>query len=522
MGTMLLVVVLVAMSLVYGYPEILGRRPQGLHTWRQSDCLSITLNYFRSDLPINQSRIHYLGELGTGRTISEFPLLHYGIGHLWRMTGQSELLFRAVVLLFFACGMYALFRTLSCLLNDHILSVFIVALLFTSPMLVYYANNFLMNVPALSAAFVGWFLISKYWRSHRRSTVLVGLGLFTLAALFKATSALSLLSILGILVLDMFLPRWGLLSTVPYGHKRLAFVSIAIALALLGAWYSYAASYNAVNGNAIFLVGILPIWDLTPLGINEVLRGVRVHLERDYFRPVLYPVFLFALFAIWRYRKAMPKVLVGLLGLVVFGIISICLLFFQALREHDYYSLDQLIVVPLALALGAQAVSTRFPGILRSRWAQLTMLILLIHCTDFARRRMADRYGGWMNAQYLSYQKPFGEIAPYLTELGIAPDDRVISLPDPSPNNTLYLMNRSGWTDYDSLSFHPERINRLIDLHAKYLFVFKPEVYARRGMEPYLTNPIGHYRNIDVYRLPEPSRQFNPTARTAAPPLIDP
>ena len=50
----------------------------------------------------------------------------------------------------------------------------------------------------------------------------------------------------------------------------------------------YAANYNKVNANSIFLVGILPIWELSQVQVMDVLSGIKIHAMRDYFRPFLY------------------------------------------------------------------------------------------------------------------------------------------------------------------------------------------------------------------------------------------
>ncbi len=46
------------------------------------------------------------------------------------------------------------------------------------------------------------------------------------------------------------------------------------------------------------------------------------------------------------------------------------------------------------------------------------MLVTLVHCTDFTRRRIIDRYSGWMNNEYTQYQHTFTFIEPYLDSIG--------------------------------------------------------------------------------------------------------
>lgn len=501
-GRIAFVLLMAIMSLTYGYQDILLRRPQGIHQWRQADCLSITLNYSKPDARVLDSRIHYLGRLGNGKTISEFPLFYYAIGKLWRHTGQSEPIFRAIVLALFYGGMFALFITIAGILKDNMAALFVVGLLFTSPMLAYYANNFLMNAPALSLVFIGWYCIWAYSRYKRKGILFLGVFFFLIAGTLKASAALSLLVLLCLVLISNTRVKQRFLGSFVLPHHGSVLGTFIISLAALFGWYSYAHAYNTANANAIFLVGVLPIWDLDSSAIHSVLSGVKVHFLRDYFRPFLYPVFVALTIPIILFWRNVPRVVLTSMGLLLLGSIAIALLFFQALREHDYYSLDQLIIVPFLLVCSFIALDRRFPGVSRTWWVQVVMIALLIHCTDFARRRMIDRYSGWMNAEYIDHTRDFGSIEPYLEQLNITKEDRVVCLPDPSPNITLYLMDRKGWTDFDSLSYYPERMQNPIRLGAKYLLVYKKSVYSRPGLYRYLANPIGHYKNIDIYRLP--------------------
>ena len=76
----LFVACLLALSLIYSWPSILTLRPQGVHVWRQTDCLSLADHYYRTDAGILEPQIHcYISdENTTGKTASEFPGVYYG------------------------------------------------------------------------------------------------------------------------------------------------------------------------------------------------------------------------------------------------------------------------------------------------------------------------------------------------------------------------------------------------------------------------------------------------------------
>jgi len=84
----------------------------------------------------------------SGKTAGEFPLLYWSVAQLWKITGKSEFLYRLVVLIISFTGLYAVFRASKKILNNNIQALFVGLLLFTSVPYVYYAANFLPNVPA--------------------------------------------------------------------------------------------------------------------------------------------------------------------------------------------------------------------------------------------------------------------------------------------------------------------------------------------------------------------------------------
>ena len=125
----------------------------------------------------------------------------------------------------------------------------------------------------------------------------------------------------------------------------------------------------------------------------------------------------------------------------------------------------------------------------------------------------------WFRWNYKTFQKPYESITPYLREIGIQSDDKVISIPDPTFNYTLYLMNQPGWTSIQHQALNKAQIKELgedmdagydfqdlIERGAKYLIVGRNGEYDKakfKKIETYLKYPIGEYENIKIYDLHE-------------------
>src|SRR5687767_1524100 len=88
-NNLLLVLVVVALFGLNYYSKTMFFRPGSIHQWRQTDCLSITKNYYEEGMNFFSPRIHYQGVEG-GKAVSECPILNYSVACLWKIFGEHE------------------------------------------------------------------------------------------------------------------------------------------------------------------------------------------------------------------------------------------------------------------------------------------------------------------------------------------------------------------------------------------------------------------------------------------------
>src|SRR5512133_2289169 len=154
----LFIFIIAGLSLTFRYPQTIVKRPQSVHNWRQCDGLSLTLNYYEEGMRFFHPQTHMLYSDGykTGYTApSEAPLLYYAVAILYHLFGEYEVIFRAVNLLLFFIGLFYLYKLAIKILKDSFFPAIVLVLLFSSPVLIYYGNNFLPNTAALSLTFPG-------------------------------------------------------------------------------------------------------------------------------------------------------------------------------------------------------------------------------------------------------------------------------------------------------------------------------------------------------------------------------
>ena len=190
------------------------------------------------------------------------------------------------------------------------------------------------------------------------------------------------------------------------------------------------------------------------------------------------------------------------MGIVSFGVLLFSILFFQALKDHDYYTINLFILAPIVILNFLVLLKENFIRIYSSVLFKIVAIAFLIHNIDFAKRRLEDRYNAesWQNENYVVNIQQFEEITPYLRSIGIEKEDRVISLSDGSINISLYVMNQKGWTNY-GITSDSSNINKKIKLGAKYLMLYNEDLLEEPFIQPYITHKIGQYRNVLIYEL---------------------
>ncbi len=497
---LILAALFVAMAFFFNYQRILFEPAQSIHQWRQSDCLSITTTYYRDHNPFFEPAMLFLGADGTGKTVSEFPIIYYTVARLWDLFGHHIWIYRLLQITIFFCGIMALHKTIEGETHNSFAGLFSSLILFSTPVLAYYSGNFLMNTSAFSFAAIGLFFIFRYRRTKHLIHLFLCCFFYLIGALLKISSLLT------------FIPFFLLYCTELSGLKALDFgvfkKTIKEALLLVSmpiivfAWYRYAVYYNSQHTGGIFLVGILPLWDVDRETFDLVIVRLVHRLRWDYMRPFISIAILLAgLFVVFFNRYA-DRLVLYLTILVGIGSIMFCVLFFQALQWHDYYTIDLYMMTPLILLSFFTVLKNKFTKLNRSILLPLILFGILFHSADFTRRRMAERYdpNGVKNNHHRTIFQPFLELEPTLEELGIMPNDTVISISDYTINTTLVFMNRKGWTHYGTKK-NPDRIKEKIQMGAKYFFVATDEIRNNEELKPFMKHHLGTYRNIDIFLL---------------------
>lgn len=515
---LIFLVLIAGLSVIYNYPETLMKRPQSVHNWRQCDGASLALNYYQEGMHFFRPQTHMLYSDGftSGYSApSEIPILYYFLAILYHIFGYHEVIFRAVNLLIFYIGMFYLFRLSFHLLRNVFYASVVVALIFSSPLLVYYANNFMPNTVALSFSFIGWYYFFRHVGDKKTKTFLVSILFFGIAGAMKITELTGPAIIMALVTADKLkLLRLNLNEDGHYGKKIIAFVSI---VAVVAGWVLYAKYYNARHGSWQFSTFTFPIWEMTREDIAFTLHKMNVLWFKEYFYPPTFWFMITCLALIIGFRRFSNDMLRLISVFFVLALISFSLLWFQALGDHDYFYIG-FYVLPAFLFINFFLLLSRFSfSKLQTRVIQLVFLVVVAVNVIHARDQHTKRYiVDWRN----DYEqvKDMYTAGSWLEKAGITKDDSIVFYPS-QYIRPLYLMNLKGWVIADRKEAGEKiakndslQMRTFVDNGASYFITIDlKSAAAHKPFLPYMTDIYGKYNNLFVFRIPARAGNFCPT-----------
>lgn len=519
-------ILLISLCFLYRYQDIIRLRPTSIHQHRQCDCLSFAYNYYKCNNNFFESQINYkTGKNFEGKVTSEFPILPFLVAQLWKLFGYHEWLYRLVVILIMFAGFLSLFSVFRHTLENNFWSTILTLWLFSSPILIYYGNNFLADVPALSFAFIGWYFFSRCYRNHRLPDLILTFIFFCLAMLLKLTAGISFVA-LAILFLAEYLKKDK--SRKPVFQKPLiTFVLFLFVILVVCCWYLYAVLYNRYHLNPdeaqLFLTGILPIWNLSYENIIRISRIIIDYQSGNYFNLAgLLIIFIFFIINLLNYKKQ-NRFLMRLNILIFVAVICGILLWFQVYDDHDYYLINYLPFIPITCLTFFHFIKTEYPQLFHSLKLKIPILLVVLFCIYWGYAKTEARYAGagkedyeysallsrhevegykYMHWIYPQERQSYETITPYLRSLGITEKDPVFSFPDPSTNITLYLMGQWGVPiKKDNGAELLKYFDYYKDLHIKYFILGDSTLLHDAIIKRLLSKKIGQYGTVSIYDI---------------------
>ena len=498
-GNILFILIFLSLFFIYDLNNSMFTPPQSVHIWRQTNCLSLTLNYHQYNLPLLEPEMHnqFPGGGYSGKAAGEFPIIYFLVAKLWDIFGAHEWIFKLVQLIILFSGLWALYHGLRYITGNYFWAGFASLLIFTSPMIVFYGPNYLPDVPSLAFVFIAWYFVIRYLQYHKNVSLWLSALFFCLSMMLKITAAISFIALGGWVLIEMlFLKK----DDCVFCFRWKQIIPFLVAIIPVVAWYLYADHYNSINQGHISYHGIWPVWNMTGEQFSRIIDV----LDKIYFKEMFLPFTQYLTLAVWLFLvitiKSLKPVFRYFIIILPLGMLFQLALWFQVLEGHDYYMINLLVVFVSVWAVFLAQLKNLRPAFKITAYVLAIAFFTLNVVT--CRERIQNRYLGWMNDMY-HRMKALIEIEPAFREWGIGPEDKVISLPDNTINASLYYMNRKGYTEFGSDFSKEEGFYQRIKNGASYLIVNDSAIIANDYMKPFVQHKIGQFSNIIVFDLRE-------------------
>lgn len=505
------------MSIVY-YHDFMNAPPQNVHIWRQSDCLSLAKLY-EEGAPLMEPEMHvqYGDKFRNGKSAGEFPILYYMVGSIWKVTGFSYGVYRWFYLIILFIGTFSLYRSLLILFKNEFWAVTSSLLIFTSPVYAYYGVSFLTDVPSVCFVLMALYSLLLYKTKNANKFFWISISFFALAGLIKVSSLIAPIFLGFILTLETITKIKTLGDRKMFEKPKMEWIGFALAGLAIFSWYYYASKYNEAHEFKYTFNAIHPIWALEDNTAESVIAGMKDFTSMILFsRPMLWFLFFIGVFNILNYKSVSLFAYLANI-LVAFGILFYIILWFPLLGVHDYYF--SVIVVLLLSTLIPFLFYIKehtgwFNNFKMKAIFSVFLLINFLYCSEIMSLKKYSTEGfyplvgnhksvellRWFNYNHQTNVMRYDRMKPYLSELGITQDKKIICFNDESFNATLFLTNRKGWTGFMPIT--DQLMQDYIANGAEYLLIDQDFSRELDYMQKYILNEIGNFEGVRIYKLP--------------------
>lgn len=464
----------------------------GPHYWRKSDTYAQIMNYYYNGLNFFDHGIYFNQMNSNGKAVAEFPIIYWLIALQLKLFGKHILIIKInyIIILFF--GLFSVFKIANHFLKHFGLSLFVATLLFLSPIFTFYSLAYLPDPLALNVMFIGLWLLLRSTKNSNTKPLVLAMLFIAVGGMIKPFFLIPYLAFLTTVLVNQFI--------IKKDFVKLKWLYL-LPLLLVGLWFLYTNWYNSKVGSDYFLSEARPIWNYSSESLNQTWIRINDRWLPDYIHPNLLWVFvsLIVVNLVWWKKDRLSHNLFYLFS--VLGCIAFIILFFNMFEYHDYYIFPLFFILPLTIGLFLYKVIET----VNSKWfnsiSGLVLLLMMFFGLNNTWVITENRIKTpWINSKHLfeNYQG----LDHFLLKNNVEQADYVIAYSDKSPSFALSLLQRRGWSGFQT-KVKNKKVKKLIEMGASYLIINKnaPSLKDSLAIIGYTNYPIDDTNNIYLYDL---------------------
>jgi 4-amino-4-deoxy-L-arabinose transferase-like glycosyltransferase len=464
----------------------------GLHYWRKSDTYAQISNYYYNGLNFFDHSIYYNQLESGGRAVAEFPIFYYFIAIQQSIFGNYSIIAKLNWMLLLVAGLFALFKIVNHYLKNFLLSFIVAVSVFLSPVFSIYSIDYLPDPVALNFIFIGlWFLLKSTLNAQKK-TLFWALFFISIAGMIKPFFLIPFIAILICALINKFWIKNDQLKFNWFWFTP--FITVGI-------WYFYTQWYNTHEGSDYFLSKPRPIWKYSSDQISTTLEAVATNWIPVYLHPGFLWAFLILIVTnlFWWTKKTL--LISTFYLLCILGSFLFTILFFNMFQYHDYYIYPIIFALPLTIGLTIYRLTLVFDHRYFKIAFTFMLPVLLYFGLNYTWEKMNERRKN-PNVTSTFYFENYQNTEPFLSNNGVAKDAYVVAFSDKSPTFALSLMNRRGWSGFQTMTYH-WYMSDAIEKGADFLILNArvPKMSDSTSIHGYLNYPVADSNDLFIYDL---------------------
>ena len=337
-----------------------------MHSIRQAQTAMFARNIMRDSFKTLSTRIDWEGTR-PGYFVLEFPAYEYIVAAAWRVFGSHDVIGRLLSMAFALMATWYLFRIAQYLTASSSIALWTAAYFAICPIAVFVSRAFLVNMMALALSLAAIYYWLQWLQQRHASAFIAAVSTITLGTLVNLTVTAPAIMLIGLLALNA------------RGRDRAYYRALIVAAVVFVlpnlVWNLHAAAVNATyyaDSGAGNLAAVFFSPDQSRL---DLYSWFRIAMYLGYFVVGLHGSIL-VLLGLRRMIQATPGAR-RVFGFWCAGGIIYVLVFFTAIRGHNYYTLPIVPIIALAAGYGAHELQALW----RRRGAEARTAIVIFALT---------------------------------------------------------------------------------------------------------------------------------------------
>lgn len=439
----IILISVIGVCCLYPFRSNFNALPQGVHTWAQSDRYALALGYAAGDPLLEPTTFALYTENGrVGVEFSGIAWISAKLANLFNARDYLPGIFRFLSAFWVLASLYI--TGLLIFKQHHWLRIIFALFGLASPILTYYAFNFIPDAQGCALALAGLACYFKFIKNNSLKFLVIALTFCGLAGLFKLSSAIYLIAILAHQVwLFIFEKR-------PSKHVLVTTILSLLFLSFIAFYdYQYFIKVNKELWSAVFMSAPNPVQSWKE--VNDVFIGM-LYWRSEYFNPFQYLVLFAVLFyGLFQFRKL--HIYRSFTILILLGFVAFFVGLGKQLIHHDYYVVS--VFYPFILLVFAVTLNKIMHSFTHKTLAMIAVLTgaAYFQSTFKITARTQDVYH-FRKGEIRSDIDWLRNSHTLLDRLGVQKTDKIFVLYDFAPNTSLIYFGRKG------LVFNHEQMSR--------------------------------------------------------------